>query len=65
MTNKLFISKLADTLGEDFMLSDMIHQEDLFKKQDEVARIIVDAANKGNDLAHVFVTKWPRCFSNR
>lgn len=63
MTDTLFITKIADTLGEDFMLSDLLGQEELFNKQDTLARIIADAANSDNRLAKIFVRKWPRCFN--
>lgn len=63
MTNTLFITKIAQVLGEDFMLSDTLDQEELFNKQDTLARIIADAANDGNKLAEIFVEQWPRCFN--
>ena len=62
MSNELFISKLADAIGEDFMLSDMLYQDELFAKQELISKILVDAANKNNELASLFIRRMPRCF---
>ena len=39
-TNIEFITKFTELLGDDFFLSDMIHQEELFEKQDAIAKLL-------------------------
>lgn len=62
MTNKQFVEQVASILGDDFFLSDMIWQEELFEKQDKLANLIAKASNKGNALARYMVTKLPETF---
>jgi hypothetical protein len=62
MTNGIFITKLTEILGDDFFLNDMIWQEELFEKQDKLAKLICDAANSGNYLADIMVKNLPNTF---
>ena len=63
MTNKQFVEKAAETLGDQFLLSDMIRQEELFEMQDKLAKLICDAYNEGNPLAKHMVKKLPQTFT--
>ena len=54
-TNIEFITKFTELLGDDFFLSDMIHQEELFEKQDAIAKLLCDYANDGSSLANRMV----------
>lgn len=62
MTNTEFIVKLANAIGEDFCYKDMIFQEDLFKRQERITKLICEASNSGNGLAKIFVRKWDSVF---
>jgi hypothetical protein len=46
MNQSEFITKFCEILGDDFFLSDMIFQEELFEKQDALAQLICKAANE-------------------
>ena len=62
MTNTQFINSLCKILGEDFFLSDMIWQEELFEKQEKLAKLICEGANAGLPLANTMVKNFPRVF---
>ena len=63
MTNVQFIDELCKALGNDkFLLSDMIWQEDLFKMQDSIAKLIAEQANAGLGLAKHMVKQFPNSF---
>ena len=62
MTTREFITKLSNTLGDDFFLSDMIYQEELFEKQDKLSKLIVDGANSGLLIAKIMVKNLPKTF---
>lgn len=62
MTNTQFIDALCKILGDDFFLADMIYQEELFEKQDALAKLICDGANSGLPLAKRMVKKFPLIF---
>lgn len=40
-----FCEQFAEILGENFLVQDMIWQEDLFEMQDKLAKLICNAAN--------------------
>ena len=61
-TNIEFITKFNELLGDDFFLSDMIHQEELFEKQDAIAKLLCDYANNGSSLANNMVKCLPNTF---
>jgi len=61
-TNIEFITKFTELLGDDFFLSDMIHQEELFEKQDAIAKLLCDYANDGSSLANHMVKCLPNTF---
>lgn len=61
-TNIEFITKFTELLGDDFFLSDMIHQEELFEKQDAIAKLLCDYANDGSSIANRMVNLLPNTF---
>tara|TARA_B110000483_G_scaffold216828_1_gene268724 strand:+ start:1784 stop:1990 length:207 start_codon:yes stop_codon:yes gene_type:complete len=61
-TNIEFITKFTEILGDDFFLSDMIHQEELFEKQDALAKLLCDYANEGSSMANRMVNLLPNTF---
>ena len=61
--NNEFITKFTEELGEDFFLCDMFGQEELFDKQDALAKLICEYANKGASSAKLMVKKLPRLFN--
>lgn len=63
MTNKQFVEKVAEILGDQFFLCDMIWQEELFEMQDKLGNLICDASNGGNQLAKYMVNKLPETFT--
>ena len=63
--NKEFIIQLTKALGDDFFLSDMIFQEDLFEKQETIAKVIVEYANKGCAIAIAMVDNLPMTFEKQ
>jgi hypothetical protein len=62
MTSKEFIQDVCKTLGDDFLFTDRIWQEDLFEIQDTLAKKIAEAANKGVKEAQYMVKAWPEAF---
>lgn len=62
MTSKEFIQDVCKILGEDFLFTHNMRQEDLFKTQDELAKKIAEAANKGVKEAEYMVSAWPEAF---
>jgi len=63
--NKQFITKLTKALGDDFFLCDMIYQEELFVKQEEIASIIFEYANKGCTIALLMAENLPMTFEKK
>lgn len=61
-TNIEFITKFTEILGDDFFLSDMIHQEELFEKQDALAKLLCEYANEGSSIANRMVNLLPNTF---
>ena len=61
-TNTEFITKFTELLGDDFFLSDMIHQEELFEKQDAMAKLLCEYANEGSSIANRMVNLLPNTF---
>ena len=61
-TNIEFITKCTEILGDDFFLSDMIHQEELFEKQDAMAKLLCEYANEGSSIANRMVNLLPNTF---
>lgn len=61
-TNTEFITKFTELLGDDFFLSDMIHQEELFEKQDAIAKLLCEYANEGSSIANRMVNLLPNTF---
>jgi|TARA_R110002072_G_scaffold75000_1_gene177165 hypothetical protein len=61
-TNTEFITKFTELLGDDFFLSDMIHQEELFEKQDAIAKLLCEYANEGSSIANQMVNLLPNTF---
>ena len=61
-TNTEFITKFTELLGDDFFLSDMIHQEELFEKQDTIAKLLCEYANEGSSIANRMVNLLPNTF---
>ena len=63
MTNKLFITEFLEILGGDnFLLCDLIDQDELFAMQDGIAELIVKSANDGLPLATQMVALLPNSF---
>ena len=62
MTSKEFIQDVCKILGDDFLFTDSMWLEDLFKMQDELAKKIAEAANKGVKEAQYMVGAWPEAF---
>ena len=61
--NVEFIDKFIDILGGDnFLLCDMIDQEELVDIQDGLANLIAENANEGLGLAKFIADKCPNCF---
>jgi hypothetical protein len=61
--NKEFITNFTEILGGDnFFLSDLIDQEDLFSMQDQLAKLIADYANNGSSTANQMVKLLPNTF---
>jgi hypothetical protein len=61
--NVEFIDKFIDILGGDnFLLCDMIDQEELVDIQDGLANLIAEYANEGLGLAKFIADKCPNCF---
>ena len=63
--NKEFVIKLAKAIGDDFFLSDMIYQDELFVKQEAVASIIFEYANKGCTIALAMAENLPMTFEKK
>ena len=61
--NNEFITKFSEELGEDFFFCDTIDQDELFEKQDTLAKLIAEYANKGSSSANLMVKKLPRLFN--
>ena len=61
-TNHQFIQEVFDVLGENFFLSDMIWQEELFEKQEKLLKIICDYANNGLLSANRLAENMPKVF---
>jgi hypothetical protein len=57
-----FVIEVLNTLGQGFLLEDMVDQEELFDMQDKLAEIIVKYANRGNDVARIYTEKWTHVF---
>ena len=62
-TNAEFIEKLADALGDNFFLCDMIWQDELHEMQSKIADLICDYANNGNRLARRMTLKLSETFN--
>ena len=62
MTTREFIVKLSKILGDDFFLSDMIWQEELFEKQAELSKLICEGASSGLLVAKLMVKNLPKTF---
>ena len=62
MTTREFIVKLSKILGDDFFLSDMIWQEELFEKQEQLSKLICEGANSGLLVAKLMVKNLPNTF---
>ena len=61
--NKEFITNFTEILGGDnFFLSDLIDQEDLFSMQDQLAKLIADYANNGSSTANQMAKLLPNTF---
>lgn len=59
---KNFITEFTQILGDNFFLSDMIWQEELFEKQEKLSQLIAEYANKGCQSAIVMVNNLPMTF---
>ena len=61
-----FCEQFAEILGENFLVEDMVWQEDLFEIQDKLARLICAAANSNSSyvrrIAKPFIDNNPACF---
>ena len=62
MTNTKFTQAIAKILGDEFFLSDMIHQDELFKMQDKLAELICEGANQDLPIAKSMVKQLPKTF---
>ena len=62
MTNSKFTQSIAEILGDEFFLSDMIHQDELFEMQDKLAKLICEGANQNLPIAKSMVKKLPQTF---
>ena len=61
-TDTNFIKELAEILGERFFTCDMLHQDELFDKQDNLSNLLCEYSNNGNKLAIAFTKKLPNVF---
>jgi hypothetical protein len=50
-----FCEQFAEILGENFLVEDMVWQEDLFEIQDKLARLICAAANSNSSDYRYFM----------
>ena len=61
--NVEFITRFVEILGgDDFLLCDMIGQDELFEMQDGIANLIADNANEGLGLAKHIASLCPTTF---
>jgi len=61
--NVEFITRFVEILGgDDFLLCDMIGQDELFEMQDGIANLIADNANQGLGLAKHIASLCPTSF---
>lgn len=63
MSDTQLIQTIGKILSDQFFLSDMIWQEDLFKMQDQLAELITSQANAGSRLAMRFADTCPKTFT--
>ena len=61
-----FCEQFAEILGNNFLVIDMIYQDDLFEMQDKLAKLICAAANSNSSyvqrLTKPFIDNNPVCF---
>lgn len=63
MTNKQFITELCKILGNDaFLMRDLYDQDELFKMQDDVAKLLAEQATEGLAIARHMTDQFPKCF---
>ena len=62
MTNSKFTQSIAEILGDQFFLSDMIHQDELFEMQDKLAKLICEGANQNLPIAKSMVKQLSQTF---
>ena len=61
-SNDNFIKEVAEILGDNFFLTDMIGQEELFQYQGQLSSVVCSYANNGNKLALAFTKMLPNTF---
>lgn len=61
-TNTKFVKEVAEILGDDFFLTDMIDQDQLHQYQGQLSSLVCSYANNGNKLALAFTKMLPNTF---
>ena len=65
MSDTPLIQTIGKILSDEFFLSDMIWQQELLKKQDQLAPLITSQANAGSRLAMRFADTCPLTFQKQ
>lgn len=61
-TNTKLVKAIANTLGDNFFLCDMLDQEQLFELQGKLSTMICKYANNNNSLALAITKQLPKTF---
>jgi len=61
-TNTKLVKAIANTLGDNFFLCDMIDQEELHNLQSKLSTIICEYSNNENSLALAITKQLPKTF---
>lgn len=62
ITNSKFTEAIAEILGDNFFLCDIIDQQELFDMQKKLAELICNAANQNLPIAKSMVKKLKKTF---
>ena len=62
ITNSKFTEAIAEILGDNFFLCDMIDQQELFNIQKKLAELICNGANQNLTIAKSMVKKLTKTF---
>ena len=63
ITTEQLLHRMGEILGDDFFLSDMLDQDELFEMQEQLVELIADACNSGCRPARTFLKTCPKTFS--